>query len=233
MRDFTRILIEREAEITAHLSLVARLEAAATGRGTGLNTLIETEPVNILKSGYLVHLYNVVEAVMTKIIEEVSVAAQTHPPKTWSDGLLREWSRGRVNMKRDIEINKLEDRVFNLLIETADRAAVTRFPIGKESGNWADSEISGLATKLGCQMTIPEQIQQAACATPFSDGMAPMKFLRHKRNMLAHGNESFADSVSSFSTARLEELKGPAFDYMKAVTFSFDQYLDEELFLVS
>lgn len=220
-------------EITAHLALVAQLEAAATGRGTGLTAPIETEPVNILKSGYLVHLYNVVEAVMTKIIEEVAVAAQAHPPKNWSDGLLREWSRGRVNMKRDIEINKLEDRVFNLLIETADRGVVTRVPIGKESGNWADREISTLATKLGCQLTLSDDVEQAACAVPFSDGMAPMKFLRHKRNMLAHGNESFADSVSSFSTARLEELKEPAFNYMKAVTSSFDQYLDDEQFLVS
>ena len=135
-------------------------------------------------------------------------------------------------MKRDIGINQLEDRVFTLLIETADRGAVTRVPIGKESGNWSDSEITGIAAKLGCQLTVPRNVLQAACAVPFSDGMAPMKFLRHKRNMLAHGNESFADSVSSFSTARLEELKEPAFDYMKAVTSSFDQYLDDENFLV-
>lgn len=233
MRDFTRILVEREAEVSAHLSLVARLEAAATGRSTGLTPPIETEPVNILKSGYIVHLYNVVEAVMTKIIEEVAIAAKAHPPKNWSDGLIREWSRGRVNMKRDIEIHKMEDRVFNLLIETADREPVSRVPIGKESGNWTNEEISKLAEKLGCSLAIPAGIDEAACTLPFSDGMAPMKFLRHKRNMLAHGNESFADSVSSFSTARLTELKEPAFDYMKAVATSFDQYLDDEGFLVS
>ena len=142
MRDFTRILNEREGEVSAHLLLVARLEAAATGRSTGLTPPIATEPVNILKSGYIVHLYNVVEAVMTKIIEEVAVAAEAHPPKNWSDGLIREWSRGRVNMKRDIEIPKMEDRVFNLLIETADRKPVSGVPIGKESGNWANKEIS-------------------------------------------------------------------------------------------
>jgi hypothetical protein len=233
MRDFERILIEREVEITAHLNLVAQLEAAATGRGTGITAPIETEPVNILKSGYLVHLYNVVEAVMTLIIEEVSVSAQAHPPKTWSDGLLREWSRGRVNMKRDIEINKMEDRVFNLLVETASRKAVERVPIGKASGNWSNEEIASIATRLGCNLTIPAEVNQAACTQAFSNGMAPMKFLRHKRNMLAHGTESFADSARSFTTARLAELQAPAFEYMRAVVAAFDVYIDEELFLVS
>ena len=80
---------------------------------------------------------------------------------------------------------------------------------------------------------IAPTIEKSACVDSFSNSMAPMIFLRHKRNMLAHGNESFADSASAFSTVQLEQLKEPAFAYMKEVTSSFEQYLDDELFLVS
>ena len=231
MREYGRLLDERGREIDAHLTLVSRLEASAAGRGTGLGVPIETEPVNILKSGLIVHLYNVVEAVMTKVAEEVVIAARVHRPREWCDGLLREWSRGRLNLRRDITIDTAEKRVFDLLVEAVDHRDVGLMSIGREAGNWSNKEIEKLASRLSCDLAIDPDIRRAACDDPFVDDFAPMRFLRHKRNRLAHGNESFVEGARSLTADRLGELRDPVMAYMDAVASSFDLYLDGKRFL--
>lgn len=232
MREFRAILNERISELDTHLQFIGQLEAAAVGRGNGaLPQPVDSEPINILKSGFLVHMYNVVEAVMTKVLEEVAVAARVHAPKTWCDGLLREWATGRVNLSRDLSRFDAENRVFTVIQESVERVELGQVSIRRRSGNWTDQEISDLATALACHMEITEAVRVAACETVFENQMPPMKYLRHKRNQLAHGNESFIDGARHIPSGRLGTLRDPIVNYILEVVEAFDQYIDDESFL--
>lgn len=232
MSEFGEILRERIVEIETHLTFIADLEASAVGRGTGVRTApVDSEPVNILKSGFLVHLYNVVEAVMEKVLEEVAVAARVHTPKEWCDGLLREWALGRVNLSRDLSVHDAETRFVGLVQEAIDRLATTQLRIRRRSGNWSNDEVVELAASLACPLTVADPVRLAACESVFEDGMAPMKYLRHKRNRLAHGNESFLSGAQHLPATRLADLRDPVVAYMLSVVESFDQYIVTKGFL--
>lgn len=234
MRDFEQVLSERAQEVDTHLAFIRSLENAATGRGNGEGIpRVETEPINILKSGFLVHLYNVVEAVMTKVLEEIEVCAKVHPPRTWCDGLLKEWAKGRINLQRELTVFQAEGRVFDLLKETADRQLVERVRIKRKGGNWSHPEIEGLAAAVGCELYIRDEVRLAACDEVFENDLPPLKYIRDKRNRLAHGAESFVDGAKHIPADRLEVLREPVVEYMRDVVASFSAYLDGSLFLVA
>jgi hypothetical protein len=232
VREFSQVLEERAAEITTHLSFMERLDAAATGRGAGGGHLpVDSEPINILKSGFLVHLYNVVEAVMAKILEEIEVEACTHLPAAWCDGLLREWARGRVNLRRDLTVFQAESRVEGLIREAIERDALGSLRIRRKGGNWSNDEVEALADDLGCPLNIAPEIRTSACGAVFENDLSPLKYLRHKRNFLAHGNESFVESARHLTIERLAVLKDVTVAYMRQVSSSFESYLDDQRFL--
>ena len=234
MRDFEQVLNERADEVATHLAFIQSLEAAATGRGSGEGIpRVEAEPINILKSGFLVHLYNVVEAVMSKVLEEIEVCAKVHPPRTWCDGLLNEWAKGRMNLKRDLTILQAEGRVFDLLKETADREAVESVPIRRKGGNWSHEQIEALAEAVSCDLHIRQNVWSEACDEPFENDLPPLKYIRAKRNRLAHGSESFVDGAKHIPAERLELLREPVLEYMREVVASFSTYLDENRFLIA
>ncbi|MBA4052081.1 MAG: hypothetical protein C0472_09450 [Erythrobacter sp.] len=232
MRDFVVVFNERKAEVQSHLNFIQRLEDAATGRSEGLGIgPTDSEPINILKSGFLVHLYNVVEAVMTKVLEEIELEARSHLPGLWRDGLIREWARGRVNLTREMTVENAENRVNSLIREAISRDALGNVRIKRESGNWSHEQIERVAEKLECELNIPIDVRQRACIDLFENDLVPMKYLRHKRNFLAHGNESFVDAARHLSVARLTILNDATAGYMASVTAAFSDYLNSQRFL--
>lgn len=231
MNEIRRILDERKTEIFIHLAFIAQLEALATGAGQVLAIRVDTDALNILKSGMLLHIYNVVEAVMSKVLQEIGAAAESHLPRNWCDGLLKEWAVGRVNLTKDILISNAEDRIVELLREAVERSAVTQVKIRRRSGNWSDREIVKLADALQCTLTVSESVRRAACETVFQDERAPMGYIRHMRNQLAHGNLSFVEGARHLPSRSLRELCEAVIEYMSEVADSFDNYIDNRRYL--
>jgi hypothetical protein len=233
VKEFRRVLDERKSELDTHLAFISQIEALATGHGrTAGGGRFDTDSINILKSGLLLHLYNVVEAVMSKVLEEIALAAQSHVPRKWCDGLLQEWAIGRVNLTRDILIQNAETRIVKLLQEAVERSDVTQVSIRRRSGNWSDSEIAELAGALQCTLSISDPVKLAACEMHFEDRKAPMNYIRHMRNQLAHGNLSFVEGARHLSSARLQELCDNVINYMVEVVDAFDLYIDNQNFLL-
>jgi hypothetical protein len=78
---------------------------------------------------------------------------------------------------------------------------------------------------------VTEEVQRRACVRFFIDDKAPLFFVRHMRNQLAHGNLSFIDSATSLSVEQMRYLQAAVMDYMQAVVLSFAGYLDGQHFL--
>ena len=231
MKVYEDLLAERTREIRAHLDLITELNDAAVAR-LGIANLerVETEHVEILKSGFLIHLYNVVEAVMDVILIEVAKATVKYPPERWSSLVRREWARSRAGVERDLASDRRLGRTTKILDEAITGALAVDFRIAT-SGNWSNDEVVRISGRLGCTLEIAPDVVSHACDVPFQDNLAPMKFVRHKRNRLAHGNETFSSGSMWLTPMDLDRLCEPVVNYMESVASSYSDYLDNQVFL--
>ncbi len=231
MRVYEELLAERIKELRSHLELISELNDAAVARiGIANLVRVEIEHVEILKSGFLVHLYNVVEAVMDVILYEVAKATVQYPPGQWSVPVRREWVRSRAGIERDLDSGKRLSRTSEILKEAIDNTVAVDFRITSH-GNWSNDEVTKVSDRMGCTLRIAPDVLDHACNVPFQDNFAPMKFVRHKRNRLAHGIETFGSGAILLTPSDLERLYKPVVGYMTSVASSYTTYLDNEKFL--
>ena len=231
MRAHQELLSGRAEEVESHLTLIEELtEAAIARQGVANLQPVEMEHVDVLKSGFLVHLYNVVEAVMTKILEEVAADVRRYPPARWSRSVRTEWVRTRVGVERGIESDRRLKRTVKIVDEAIAGAVNVEFRVRYE-GNWSDSEITKVSERLGCALQVAPDVVQRACDERFQDDFAPMKYIRHKRNLLTHGNETFREGARQLSSRDLQRLRRAIVEYMESVSASFTSYLEAKSFL--
>ena len=231
MRSYEELLSGRAAEIESHLSLIEELTAAAIARRGIVNLQrVEMEHVDVLKSGFLVHLYNVVESVMTKILEEVAADVIRYPPAKWSSSVRTEWVRTRAGVERGIESHRRLSRTVKLVDEAIEGAVNVAFHVTYE-GTWSDREITKVSERLGCSLQVSPDVVRRACEERFQDDLAPMKYIRHKRNSLAHGNETFREGARQLGSSDLQRLRRTVVEYMESVSMSFTRYLEGKSFL--
>ena len=231
MRSYEELLSGRTGEIESHLSLIEELTAAAIAR-QGIANLqrVEMEHVDVLKSGFLVHLYNVVEAVMTKILEEVAADVIRYPPAKWSSSVRTEWVRTRAGVEGGIESHQRLSRTVKVVDEAIEGAVNVAFRVSYER-NWSDAEITKVSKRLGCSLQVAPDVVRRACDERFQDDLPPMKYIRHKRNSLAHGNETFREGARQLSPGDLQRLRRTVVEYMESVSASFTSYLEGKSFL--
>ena len=231
MRSYEELLSGRADEIESHLSLIEELTTAAIARqGVANLRRVEMEHVDVLKSGFLVHLYNVVEAVMTKILEEVAADVIRYPPSKWSTSVRTEWVRTRAGVERGIESDQRLSRTVEIVDEVIAGAVNVAFRVRYER-NWSDSEITTVSDRLGCSLQVTPDVLRRACVERFQDDLAPMKYIRHKRNSLAHGHETFREGAHQLSSQDLQRLRRTVVEYMESVSSSFTSYLEGKSFL--
>ena len=231
MRAHQELLSGRAEEVESHLTLIEELtEAAIARQGVANLQPVEMEHVDVLKSGFLVHLYNVVEAVMTKILEEVAADVTRYPPAKWTSSVRTEWVRTRAGVERGIESEQRLSRTVKVVDEAIEGAVDVSFRVRYE-GNWSDSEITTVSERLGCALQITPDVVRRACDERFQDDLAPMKYIRHKRNSLAHGNETFREGARQLSSRDLQRLRRAIVEYMESVSASFTSYLEAKSFL--
>ena len=154
MREFVDLLQDRAAEVDKHLAFIRGQHDAAVGLTAGVVRPVDTEHVNILKSGFLVHLYNVVEAVMSKVLDEIAEDIRQHPHSRWKRTIYREWVKTRASFDSSMTQDEKVDRISNLLLELSDVARMPPTRLSVNKGNWNEEEIVRLARRLECDLNI-------------------------------------------------------------------------------
>lgn len=231
MREFEELLQQRRREIEKHLGLITELEGAVRSRAS-LGP-VDTEHINILKSAFLVHLYNVIESVMSKVTDEVADLTRQHQPDLWVDSLFMAWIKHRASLEMEMAPTDRLNRIADVIAEAAGRKPVASTRVARREGNWTNKEIENIASSLACPLVIPDDIHHRACVRHFVNEMAPLTYVRHMRNQLGHGNLSFVDSGSALSLDQLQLLQAAVIDYMNSVVTSFVDYLGQKRFLRS
>lgn len=231
MRDVLTYLDERREEFDSHLTIARMLEARVDEETKESDLHVEVRHINTIKSGLLVHLYNIVEAVTTRTLQTVGRTVVTKRPALWTEAVLKEWVRAAIWSGEE----RIGDGAFNKLAGISRTLvsgfAPQEFAVKGEPGSWDDEAIKKVARRLGCQLTIAPEISRAAYERNYRNETTAMKFLADRRNDIAHGATSFEEGARNMTLDNLEELARRVLPFLQAVTESYQTYLDSEAYL--
>jgi len=189
--------------------------------------------INTLKSGLIVHLYNVEEAIMSQALQRLGGALGSSDPRRWTEFSLREWLR-ESTVSRIAESN--EDGRLETVYRTS-ALLLTEPTLGpqklkKPSGTWDDKGIATFARRMNVTFDMPPEMWQRIAASPVYGDKTPMQFLAGRRNAIAHGRRSFEDGASDLRLADIRTLADIVLDYMGYAADAFQAHVDTDAHLL-
>lgn len=231
MKEVLEYLEERASEFNRHLYVARLLEARMDDDVSENGQQIEVRHVNTLKSGLLIHLYNIVEAVTTRTLAIVGQTVVTEKPKLWTESMLKEWIRAAI---WDGE-GRLGDGAFTRLASISGVLASGNSPdafnVKGEPGSWDDASIKKVAARLGCALVLSRAIKRAAFEKAYLNEKTAMNYLASRRNAIAHGETTFEDGARDHTLDEIETLANRILPFLKAVAESYETFLDTKSYL--
>lgn len=220
---------ERKIEIEFYYSILQDIDTSSGRISTVDNARFE----RILKSNFLLMLYNLIEACITTGFIEIYEAIENHGntyveligefQRIWSDYKISEPSENTANQGtyKKVVRSILADILLNkpLEFETSDQIKFTK-NILRISGNLDARAIRDLLNDHN--ITFTDKTDKPK-----------MLIVKRKRNQLAHGEESFGDSARDFTVSDLEEFKDEVLGFINNVLTTMKEYYDNKRYLSS
>ena len=231
MNNIFRYLDEREQEFKRHLSVARMLEARVSEAAIENEIHVEVRHINTIKSGLLVHLYNIVEAISTRTLDEIGREVAKKRPGLWTNAVLSEWVRSEFWSSEERLGNKAFEHLTKLSSKLVSGQNTDLFEVKGVPGSWDDKAIKKIAERLGCNLVISENIKRAACEKVFRNETSALKYLALRRNDLAHGKTTFEDGAYDLTLNDVEGLANRVLPYLKEVTESYENFLKNKSFL--
>lgn len=220
MNDTLSIFEERKKEIEFYYSVLVDIDSK--GKDV-VNTIDNRLFFRIMKSNFLLMLYNVVEATVTtgmlEIYEQLKNDGCTYPSlitemqNIWRDYKIKEVYLSSSQLKS--YINRVENIVNSIINETPIIFNKNMLDI---NGNLNAKRIKEICDKHRIRYRV------------INDEMKLEK-VRKKRNSLAHGDESFSDCARDITIVDLEELKDTIYQFLTGIVIGMKKYYDEKQYL--
>jgi hypothetical protein len=231
------LFAERLKEIEAYLDLLVALEKQVQSgppRVGGQGQVISTTQQRILYSSVYLQLYNLVEATITKCVEAVCDAIAKErkwKPSDLSLEIRREWVRHSARTHVDLNYDNRLLHSLELFNHLIGPTPVSSIEIDKGGGgNWNDEEIYRMAARLGCELVLSAEAQQAV-KRPFKNDKGALALIVKMRNELAHGNVSFGECGEGHTADELRDLASRTGKYLSEVVASFKNFVETHAFL--
>lgn len=233
MIEILSYLDERIEEFERHYSIAKMLEARVD-EGTiseNDNTHVDVRHINTLKSGLLIHLYNIVEAILTQTLQQVEAVISTENPMLWSEKILFENAKAEYwkIMYKNEDKSILHMKEFS--VKMLARETTNPFTIKTPTGTWDDIAIKKSAKNLGCTLVISDVVRRNAYEKTYQNQKTALQYLANRRNALAHGSTTFENGSPSLTLQEIKKLSERVLPYLKEVTQSYEAYLNNKDFL--
>lgn len=221
---------ERCREITRYLDLlqfIENSEADVVSRDRTRHYAIDTTTRHVLKASVFVHLYNLIESVVTNCLDRVAFEIR-------SGGLSfgdvnKEWQRWWVQeLAKSSEPLNPEHRLVTLL-QMCDRLLAKETIVVKprrHGGSLDDQRIEKLLNRHGISLPRSRRFA-AAVKRPVVDTNGPFKLVCIRRNELAHGLASFGDCGRDVTLLQLRQWASIVFWYLRQVIVQFELHIRE------
>jgi hypothetical protein len=233
MREVLEYFEERKSEFGRHLFVARLLEARVDDVVAADEAQVEVRHVNTLKSGLLIHLYNIVEAVMSQTMKVVGRTVVTEKPRLWTGAVLKEWVRAAIWDGEERLGEGAVARLAGIGGVLASGNPPEPFMVKGEPGSWDDAAIQKIALRLGCQLVLTAAIKRAAFEPVYLNEMTAMKYLASRRNAIAHGATTFEDGARDHTLDEIEDLAGRILPFLKAVALSYEVFLNTKSYLTT
>jgi hypothetical protein len=222
-------LLRRSEEFQNHLRLAAALDERLfiSDPATLGEMALTTRHISTIKSGLIVHLYNIVESTMARTIKDVALAVKSLSPSEWSDKTLKEWLRHHASTGIDGNEDSRLDVVHKAARKLLSKDPIDNLGFKKPSGTWSDKLIYSFSKRLDVDFSLNEVIAKKLAASPRYGEKTPLEFLAERRNAIAHGSRSFEDGASDLTLRDIEELSEITLEYMNLVISAFQKFIDK------
>lgn len=231
MIDVLSYLDERKDEFHRHLRVARMLESRVDESLDEGGDPIEVRHVNTVKSGLLIHLYNIVEAITTRTLETVGRTIVEERPALWKEQVLNEWIRSEIwngeERIGDGAVKRLTDLGFTL----ASGECPPEFSIKGEPGSWNDKSIKKVASRLGCDLVLSDQVRRGAYEPSYRNETTALGYLANRRNAIAHGASTFEEGAYDLTLHEIEDLANKILPYLEEVSNSYREYLEQKRYL--
>lgn len=233
MREVLLYLDERKSEFARHVLIAKSLEDRLDAElGVG-EMRVEVRHINTLKSGLLIHLYNIVEAVMSRTLRVVGQTASLDAPKKWTAELRKEWVRSQIFNGEGNLGDAALDKLSNVSGNLASGSNLAPFTVKGAPGSWEDKKIAKVAQRLNCQLNINANVKRAACEPIYRNDKSAFEYLAGKRNAIAHGATTFEEGASELTLEEIKLLGDRVLPYLEATLRCFESYLTAKSYIDS
>lgn len=231
------ILSERKTEIESYIELIKELETALLNGipiidSAGHTFKISPLQQKILSAGVFLHLYNMVEATICNLIQDVELIASAgcESAASLSDQMRRQWVKSMASTHKDLTPENRLNKVMDLCMHFTDALPLKLEIVKGGGGNWDDTEIENLANSIGVMLNIPNKTYSDV-KRPLRNEKGALKVVKDLRNGLAHGSLSFAECGDGHSANDLESLYFIVSKYMDAIVRAFNEYVVAKSYL--
>ncbi|MBL4801877.1 MAG: hypothetical protein JKY45_08275 [Emcibacter sp.] len=231
MIDVLSYLDERKDEFERHMSIARLLEERVNEPVADEGIQVEVRHVNTLKSGLLIHLYNIVEALATRTLKVVGQTVVNDRPRLWTEMVLKEWVRAEVWSGEERIGDGALTRLTDVSAALVSGSSPGEFAVKGTPGGWDDKAIKEVAKRLGCTLALTPRIRRAAYQKAYRDEDTAMVFLRKRRNAIAHGSSTFEDGANLLTLDEIEGLADRVLPYLRAVSESYQAFLVNKNYL--
>jgi hypothetical protein len=220
-------------DIVSYLRVLKFSEQAAgtvwlRDRG-GRQEELRSNTIHVLKAGVFLHLYNLVESTVTACMRRVAEEIKnTTPFHDLEDCWRKAWVTSAGRLDKDLSPDNLLASVLVLCQSIVDGDAIDIRP-RISVGNLDDRRIETLADRFGIKLTVRPAVVKAVKHQVFND-LGFLGVVRDRRNSLAHGLGSFAETGRDYSTADLIKWSWGTYGYLREIVASFESYLTKQEF---
>lgn len=230
---------DRLDEITAYLDFLEEIEKLATAGvprlGGTSGAVVTPQQTRILYSSVYLQLYSLVEATITRCLDQLTNATLADGrwlPADMVAALRREWVRVMVGSHKDLNYENRLRQAFDMCDHLVGALPVTSFKLERGGGgNWDDKNIEAIAKRIGMTLKVSAKAKRGV-KQKFRDEMGALGLVVKLRNDLAHGSLSFAECGENDTVSELRDLTTKAATYMREVVTAFESFIDEHQFLV-
>lgn len=228
-------LADRKEEFLVHMALAHALDRRLfVGEEVSIGeTALTVRHLSTIKSGLIVHLYNIVESVMTRTLQEVGAAVKVTPPSEWTSDTLKEWLRFSASTGSDGNEDSRLDVVHKAVLKLLTKEPIEDLTFKKPSGTWSDKVIYTFSQRLKVEFKMAPEIARKMTKHSKYGDKTPLGFLADRRNSIAHGRRSFEDGARDLSLLDIQDLADTTIEYLEHAVDAFQGFVDNKHFVAA
>lgn len=214
------VLDDRKSEIEFYYSVMVDIDNNANGT---LRTVDNQRFFRIMKSNFLLMLYNLVEATFTTGMLEIYDQLQSDGCSYANviDEIQNIWRDYKIKevYKSDSSLSTYTNRVQRIVLDiTQNIPLILSKSMMGVNGNLNAKQIKAICDRHGIRYRV-------------SDDQLALEKVKKKRNSLAHGDESFSVCARDLTISDLETIKDTVILFISEITVGMEKYCDEKHYL--